>query len=167
MILTLFPVYLKYLQLEGSVAAAHNHLCLCGPLQTVPFGSWQGFTACLGSDRIPTRAAGAERAFLGLGGFSASFLFTPVQNSLGVPQAWGAVQEGDLLAGQVCSAGPGEWAFLKNLLQVNVFRKQADVICPYLYGHTSEWLFWISSQFDRDVLNIFSLITEWFGLEGH
>lgn len=33
MILTLFPVCLKYLQLEGSMPASHNHLCLCGPFK--------------------------------------------------------------------------------------------------------------------------------------
>lgn len=62
MILTLFPGCLKYLQLEGSMPAPHNHLCLCGPLQAVAFGSWEGFL-------FGWALTGAEGAFLGFGVF--------------------------------------------------------------------------------------------------
>lgn len=91
MILTLFSMCLKYLQLERSMYASHNHLCLCGPRETVPFGLCAGLTFWQGSDRAPTRAAGAARAFLGFAGFlSISFLLsllvkaTPVHNFIKV-----------------------------------------------------------------------------------
>ena len=75
MILTLFSMCLKYLQLERSMYASHNHLCLCGPLETVPFGLRASLTFWLVCDRAPTRTAGAARVILGFAAFLSSFLF--------------------------------------------------------------------------------------------
>ena len=75
MIPTLFSMCLKYLQLEGPMYASHNHLCLCGPLETVPFGLHASLTFWLVSDRAPTRAAGAAGVCLGFAVFLSSFLF--------------------------------------------------------------------------------------------
>lgn len=74
MIPTLFSMCLKYLQLERSVYASHNHLCLCGPVETVPFGLCASLTFWLVSDRAPARTAGAARGCLGFAVFLSSFL---------------------------------------------------------------------------------------------
>lgn len=97
------------------MAASHNHLCLCGPPQIVPFGWGEGFAVCLGSGRAPKRAAGAEGAPLGFGVFLSPFPPAEIHSSCRIPlECHSAVHEGDFLGGQVGSAGPGNGPFLKD-----------------------------------------------------
>lgn len=113
-----------------------NHLCLRGPLATVPFASCASPASWLSSDRAPTRTAGAASVFQGFAAFHSSFCwnFPLVQNFIAALQAPSAACEEKSLTEKLCSAiHLGYYFFFKHLLKTSGCKKQVAVISLHIY----------------------------------